>query len=329
MSQTPLEVSQILAGEYGFELAPVNYLRGVAISGRLRLHRVAPEGEDPAPSIAEAMAPFLSEDSLSGMSAENGAVQTGFVWAEDLSQATGEARYDQALARIADSYLETGGDGLPVPIDPDDRVEEVFFAGALLGRALRSTGDERYLDVLVPLLQRWAAQPDTGLWWHCKASPFYWGRGNAFAALGYAEALSYLPAEHVARGELEAKHRAHLETLIEHQHESGAWHQVIDRPDSYLELTATAMIGYALARGRARGWLGDEVAGPTARAWEAVAERVDGVGMVRDACTGTGPLATLDEYINRPAESGHDDRAGSMALWFGVEYAQLLNAPGS
>ena len=328
MRPTPIEVSRILAGEYGYELAPVNYIRGLAISGRLRLHGLAPGGEDPAPAIAKAMEPFLCEESLGEIIPANGAVQAGVVWAEDLAAATGEARYDQALARIADSYLETGESGLPAPIDPDDRVEEVFFAGALLGRAFGSTGDARYIETLAPLLQRWAAQADTGLWWHCRASPFYWGRGNAFAALGYAEGLSYLPAEHAVRGELEAKHRAHLEKLIEHQHESGAWHQVIDRPDSYLEMTATAMIGYALARGLARGWLGDEMREPTARAWDAVAERVDGSGMVRDACTGTGPLASLDEYVNRPADSGHDDRAGSMALWFGVEYAALLGAPG-
>jgi hypothetical protein len=86
------------------------------------------------------------------------------------------------------------------------------------------------------------------------------------------------------------------------------------------------MIGCAATRGMARGWLGDEFEEPVARASEAVAARVDAHGLVTDACMGTGPLATLDEYLNRPTADGHDDRAGSMALWFGVEYSAYLVA---
>ncbi|MDA1004364.1 MAG: glycoside hydrolase family 88 protein, partial [Chloroflexi bacterium] len=123
-----------------------------------------------------------------------------------------------------------------------------------------------------------------------------------------------MPAGRLRRGgaELEAKHRAHVEALVARQHPSGAWHQVIDRPDSYLELTATAMIGYAITRGVARGWLPAALDAAAARAWSAVAERIDGQGMVRDACMGTGPLPTLEDYLTRGAVSGHDDRAGTM-----------------
>ncbi len=96
---------------------------------------------------------------------------------------------------------------------------------------------------------------------------------------------------------------------------------MVDSPESYLELTATAMIGYALMRGIARGWLDESYREPVARAWSAVAERIDGGGMVRDACAGTGPMPTLDDYLNRRAVNGHDDRAGSVALWFAVEAA--------
>ena len=81
------------------------------------------------------------------------------------------------------------------------------------------------------------------------------------------------------------------------------------------------MIGYALVRGMQRGWLDEGYRDPAARAWSAVAERIDPAGMVRDACPGTGPLPTLDDYIDRAGVQGHDDRAGSMALWFAVESA--------
>jgi hypothetical protein len=34
-------------------------------------------------------------------------------------------------------------------------------------------------------------------------------------------------------------------------------------------------------------------------------------------------MPELDDYLSRPTADGHDDRAGSMALWFAVEYAQV------
>lgn len=320
----PLDLARVLAREYGHELAPVNYVRGVAISGRLRLHALAPESADPAPAIAEAVAPHVTPAALATLRDADGAVHAGYVWAGELAAATGDDRYREFLARVADLYLERRPDGLPRPVDADARVEDVFCASAVLGHAYVATDDMRYAEMLAELLARVHAQPESGLWWHCGASPFYWGRGNAFAALGFAEALSCLPAGFAGRDELEAKHRAHVEALVAHQHPSGAWHQVIDRPDSYLELTATAMIGYAITRGVARGWLPAALAAAAVRAWAAVAERIDGQGMVRDACMGTGPLPTLEDYLTRGAVSGHDDRAGSMALWFAVERAALV-----
>lgn len=322
-SRSPLELAAIVAAEYGDVLEPVNYIRGVAMSGRLRLQRLAPDRPDPAPAMADLVEPLLEPGSLAQIAQADGSVHAGFVWADELSDATGDPRYIQALLQIAARYLEPGPDGLPAPIDPDDRVEEVFFASAVLGRAYRATEDPRYADSLTSLLDGWSAQADTGLWWHCKASPFYWGRGNAFAALGFAEALTYLPDDHDSRAVLLTKHRAHLASLIQHQDPAGAWHQLIDRPDSYQELTATAMIGYALARGINRGWLGAAFHDPLRNAWSAVDQRVDDRGSVRDASAGTGPMPALDDYLNRPTADGHDDRAGSMALWFAVEYALI------
>ena len=281
-------------------LEPVNYIRGVAMSGRLRLQQLAPDRPDPAPEMADLVEPLLAPGSLAQIAQADGSVHAGFVWANELSDATGDRRYIDALLQIAARYLEPGPDSLPAPIDPDDRVEEIFFAAAVLGRAYRTTEDPRYTDTLTSLLDGWSAQPATGLWWHCKASPFYWGRGNAFAALGFAEALIYVPEDHRSRSALLTKHRAHLEALVRHQDPSGAWHQLIDRPDSYQELTATAMIGYALARGIHRGWLSEEFRDPLLNAWSSVDERVDDCGMVRDACAGTGPMPALDDYLNRP-----------------------------
>jgi rhamnogalacturonyl hydrolase YesR len=99
--------------------------------------------------------------------------------------------------------------------------------------------------------------------------------------------------------------------------------QVLNVPGSYHELTATCMIGYAMARGLRRGWL-DASYGPVVeRAWQGVSERIDDAGGLVDCCTNTGVQNGLQAYIDRPAIFGRDDRGGAMAMWFAMEVEQL------
>ena len=90
------------------------------------------------------------------------------------------------------------------------------------------------------------------------------------------------------------------------------------------------MVGYALARGLRMGWLpnddGDAGGHRTglAACWRAVSERIDDAGGVVDGCISTGVMPDMRAYLNRTAVSGHDDRTGSMALWFACEMHQYL-----
>ena len=43
----------------------------------------------------------------------------------------------------------------------------------------------------------------------------------------------------------------------------GLWHQLLDRPDSYLETSCTAMFSYSMAKGVNRGWLDASTMRPT------------------------------------------------------------------
>lgn len=316
-------MAHILANEYGHILEPTNYVRGVAMSGRLRLHALDDRYPDPSTDLAAIVDPLLTEASFNTLSTSDGSKHAGLIWADELSETTGDARYADFLLRLANLYLTSRSDGFPEPVDADHRVEDLFFVGAIVGRAFTITDDPRYADAMASVFEKVHAQPDTGLFWHCTASPYYWGRGNAFAALGFAEALTTLPKDHASRDALIEKHTAHLNALITHQDRSGAWHQVINRPDSYLELTATAMLGYTVARGIQLGYLENGFESVVDLAWSGVSERVDDDGNVYDSCTGTGPLSSLQEYLDRPTENGHDDRGGSMALWFATEYERL------
>ena len=317
----PADVALGLAVHYGHRLErPVVYTQGVALSGRLRLHELLPDSPDPAPDIAEIVAPYVADpEGVFGVD-DGTANFAGICWADELADLTGDDSYVELLRSVADRFGPTVVEG---PLDPDIRTEDFFFAATVLGRAFCVTGDASYIDLLAEFLLSADTFQPGGLWWHCKASPYYWGRGNGFAALGFAEALTYLPADHPARPVLLERHVRHLDGLIRHQDESGMWRQVLDMPDTYLEHSATSMIGYSIARGLRLGWLDGSWRQVVDRVWAGAASRIGEDGAIEHVCGGTGPQPDIEAYVNRPYSDGLDDRGGAMALWFAVEMARL------
>lgn len=331
--RTPIEVARILASAYGFELNPVIYTQGVALSGRLRLFELDPDGDSPVAEI-EQMVRGYAVSSITDVFGENsgGANLAGLVYADELAEATGNADYNDLLIRAADErFRPTNLRGIPPAADDDYRVEDMFFNGAVLGRAQAiqnklGRGDSSYMDIQAHFLLDADVQQDNGLFWHCDNAAWFWGRGNGFAALAYAETLTYLPEDHSDRDTLVAQHRRHLTALLDYQQPSGMWRQIIDFPGSYQEMTVTCMVGYAMARGMRLGWLDDSYEESLRLAWQGVSERVDDEGGLVDVCTGTGVMSGTREYLDRPAIFGWDERGGALSLWFACEMERYLRA---
>ncbi len=327
-ARPPLGLARILADHYGHALDPVNYTQGVGISGRLRLAALDATYLDPAADIAN-LVDDIAADPATYLASAGGAALTGVVWAARLADTTGATRYRDLFLYAADRFLPRGPNEAPAPCDPDFRVEDMFMCGAMLGRAHAITGDTRYADMLATFLtDGGGVQQDNGLFWHARSAPYYWSRGNGFAALGYAEALTYLPHDHPSRGELAQRHRNHLAALLRIQHPWGTFGELVDVPGAWGELTSTCMVGYALARGLRLGWLSAEdnagYAAGLASCWRALGERIDDAGGVVDGCISTGVMPDVRAYLNRTAVNGYDDRTGSMALWFACEMHQYM-----
>ena len=321
--RSPVDVGRILAAAYGHSFSPVVYTQGVPISGRLRLAELDPAGGDPSGDIAALLREFVDAAADGFGEGLAASALASVVWGGELTEATGDSRYAGLIVAAADRFRPAPEGEAPPPCDPDFRTEDMFMAGALLGRAFRLTGETGYLDLLTPFLLDGNIQQDNGLFWHCRSAPFYWGRGNGFAALGLTETLTYLPEDHGDRPDIMDMYLDLLDSLIESQRLSGMLPQVLDFPGSYDEFTATCMMGYALARGLRRGWIGDEYRQPLESAWQGVSERIDDVGNVVDACASTGVQQNVRDYLDRPAIYGFDDRSGGMALWFAVEMERL------
>ena len=326
-ARSPLEVAQLLAGEYGHALDTLVYTQGVAISGRLRLAQLVGSVEETSADIVRLVEPLVSADGGVAHAGAGGATLAGLVWCDELSESTGDSKYADVLVRVADRFRVAEGDQTPAPCDDDYRTEDMFFVATILGRAYAVTGEGTYLDILTKFLLDAEVQQPNGLFWHSRDVPYFWGRGNGFAALGYAEALSYLPAVHPDRNAVLAVHERHLEALKACQSSSGMLTEVLDFPGSYQEHTVTCMVGYAVARGLRLGWLDPEHRYFLDLAWRGAVERISLDGGLVDGCTGTGPQDSLRAYLDRPAEFGGDDRTGNLALWFAVEVERLNRQP--
>ena len=315
-NRSKVEIAKILANAYGRTFEPIVYTQGVPLSGRLRLHQLEPTSENPAPDIARLLEGFTSAGVPEDLAPS---ALASVVWADELADATGEAHYNDLVIQAADRFESRGQGSAPKPCDPDFRTEDMFMSGAILGRAFKLTGDTKYADTLANFMVNGKIQQSHGLFWHCRSAAYYWGRGNGFAAMGLAETLTYLPEDHPQRPAITTMYGRLMESLRRLQHQSGMLNNVLDVQGSYLEFTATCMMGYAMARGIRLGFLSDDFQDAVDLAWQGVAERVDDVGNVVDGCASTGVQNNVREYLDRPAIFGFDDRSGGMALWFAVE----------
>ena len=114
------------------------------------------------------------EDPASFLSDAGGAALTGVVWAARLADYTGDERYRRLFFYAADRFTPRGPHEAPAPCDPDFRVEDMFMAGAMVGRAHRISGDPGYADLLANfLIDGGDVQQDNGLFHHARSAPFY------------------------------------------------------------------------------------------------------------------------------------------------------------
>jgi rhamnogalacturonyl hydrolase YesR len=329
LDRTPLEVAGQLSVHYGHKLPQVVYIPAMALVGRLQLGELTGDASHMA-DVQVIAAPYV--DGAKETQPKDGSALSGHLIFAELAQRTegkSRARYVELARNAADLALGENGelrDSMPYHLEMSD---SLFMGGPILAHVGDLTGDARYFDACLKHLRfmRNLVLRDDGLYRHSPLDEAAWGRGNGFPALGLALCLSHWPEERNDREQLLAMFRNHIAALKPHQDESGCWRQVIDRPDSYRELSCTCMITFAAARGVREGWLDrDEYDPMIQKAWSAIRARVAASGSLVDVCTGTGKQKSLDDYYRRPAILGHDDRGGAMALLAATEMASYSAA---
>ncbi|HVQ38187.1 MAG TPA: glycoside hydrolase family 88 protein [Pyrinomonadaceae bacterium] len=212
-------------------------------------------------------------------------------------------------------------------------LDDLFMSIPALAQMGKLTGDARYYDEAAKQLAAYTRRmfnKEKGLFMHgwveamTEHPEFFWARANGWAFMTEVELLEVLPENHRDRPEILRLLRAHAKGLAAQQSGSGFWHQLLDRQDSYLETSATAIYTYALARAINRGWIDPLAYGPmTLLAWNAVSTKVNQRGQVEGTCVGTGMGFDPAFYYFRPTSPFAAHGYGPVLL-AGAEVINLL-----
>ena len=131
---------------------------------------------------------------------------------------------------------------------------------------------------------------------------YHWARANGWAMLTMCDVLDVLPEDTPGRDEVLSLLKSLIAAVAPYQAPNGLWHQLINRTESYLETSASAMYVYCIAHAVNKGWVDKTAFQDVAKAgWHGVATEVNELGQVDHTCVGTGLGWTNTFYENRPA----------------------------
>ena len=204
-------------------------------------------------------------------------------------------------------------------------VDDLYMICSLQIQAYKSTGDTKYLDRCKLQFEAYfnALQQTNGLFHHTRSAPYFWGRGNGWAASAMTEALMVWPENYPGYYSIMNAYTSMMAALIIYQDSTGMWHQVITNPTSYLETSCTGMFLFAIATGVRIGWLpASEYLPVVERGIEALAGYVNSNGEVSDICIGTGEGSNEQFYLDRPTSTG-DFHGQAGVLWGATAVMQL------
>ncbi len=215
--------------------------------------------------------------------------------------------------------------------------DDLYMSVPALAQMGALTGDRAWFDDAVKQVLQFHAHLwdlQAGLYAHGRhlnqpLNPeFYWARANGWAMLASVELLDVLPADHPGREKVLEMLRAHVRSVAKLQSgTNGLWHQMLDKPDSYLETSASAIFVYSIARAINRGWISPVSYGSVAQAgWIGVATRVNPMGQVEGTCVGTTLASDHVYYHNRPT-SVYATHGYGPVLLAGAEIIRLLQNP--
>lgn len=201
--------------------------------------------------------------------------------------------------------------------------DDLFMSIPFLVQMFARTGDEGWLKEAILQSVNFHARlfnRNAMVYHHCwygdtgQHGAAFWSRANGWVMMARVMLMDALPSTHPYRNELEETILQQVVGLSRYQSESGLWHQLIDKPDSFPETSGTAMFIYGIARSVNEGWIPEYYTSVALRAWEGITEFVNGEGELDGVSTGFNIRQDLPYYYGRPIEKGGAHGIGAFML---------------
>lgn len=268
-------------------------------------------------------------------------------------QRTGDKRYKAVVDRVVDYLLNSDrvldcmpnhlGSSLEGKFYPRSVwVDSVMMYGVFSGWYGRSADNSEIYDFArrqPALFARYLQDPEDKLFYHCywarrqhtyPKKKIFWGRGNGWVVAGLPLTIDHFAQDSDERREAIRILRETSQALLPYQRDDGFYETVFNRPGkTYIESSATALIGSGWMQGVADGYLDEQFLEPGLRAYRAVVESLeiqDGLLSMPliSAPTIAIPLMPYLGYKYTPR--GNDWTYGLAALFFaGLNYKKLFD----
>lgn len=189
--------------------------------------------------------------------------------------------------------------------------DDAFMAISFLARMGKLTGDMKYIDDAanqVIKYHKYLWCPEKQIFYHYyhtdndEHGVAHWSRANGWVFMATADLLEVMPENHPLRAEVLKCFRRQCSGVVRYQGSNGLWHQLLDKVDSYEEITGTSMFVFGIARGVKRGWLHPDFIYAADQGLKGMMTKISANGDVTAICVGTGIMPSPTFYYNRPTQ---------------------------
>lgn len=201
--------------------------------------------------------------------------------------------------------------------------DDLYMGISFLSRMGELTGDQQYFDFATKQVinfNNYLFNDGKELMYHNWYSDInhtgvaFWGRANGWALLAQVDLLDHLPENYSQRDTLISLLKRHILGIAKYQSSWGLWHQLLDKEDSYLETSCSAMFTYAIARAVNKGYIDKRYSSIAEKGWEGIITKIHPEGQIEGVCTGTVVSDNLVDYYNRPTPINDIHGIGTVLL---------------
>ena len=112
-----------------------------------------------------------------------------------------------------------------------------------------------------------------------------WGTGNGWSAAGFCRVIKMLPdTMPEEKKKLIGYTKDLIDGCLKYMNPDGTFHDVLNKPETFIEVNLSQMLAYSIFRGTKSGFIGSEYIAKAELMRKAANDRVDELGYIHDVC---------------------------------------------